>query len=103
LIGRNSSNLIVGWRGRFLIFVVPCQFSGHSPTTKWVFKLKFHADGTYGIGSLYISCATRWDIAYTVAYLSKFMKGWDETHWHAAKHYLKGTRGYTIQPQSLLD
>jgi len=27
------------------------------------------------------------------------MKGWDETHWHAAKHllcYLKGTRGDTI-------
>jgi len=53
------------------------------------------------VGSLlYISCATSWDIAYAVAYLSKFMKEWDETHWHAAKHllhYLKGTRGYTIQ------
>jgi len=52
------------------------------------------------VGSLlYISCATRWDIANAVAYLSKFMKGWDETHWHAAKHllcYLKGTRGYII-------
>jgi len=27
LIGRNSVNLIVGWSGRFLFFVVPRQFS----------------------------------------------------------------------------
>jgi len=26
-IGRNAINLIVGWCGRFLFFVVPCQFS----------------------------------------------------------------------------
>jgi len=27
MIGRNSVNLIVGWCGRFLFFVVPRQFS----------------------------------------------------------------------------
>jgi len=27
LIGRKPVNLIVGWCGRFLFFVVPCQFS----------------------------------------------------------------------------
>jgi len=27
LIGRNSANLIVGWSGQFLFFVVPRQFS----------------------------------------------------------------------------
>jgi len=27
MIGRNRVNLIVGWCGRFLFFVVPCQFS----------------------------------------------------------------------------
>jgi len=27
MIGRNHLNLIVSWCGRFLFFVVPCQFS----------------------------------------------------------------------------
>jgi len=51
LIGRNSANLIVGWSGRFLIFVVPRQFSqeiGEWPENQilipdWTY---FHCPGT---------------------------------------------------------
>jgi len=33
LIGRKPLNLIVGWSGQFLIFVVPCHFS--QVVAKW--------------------------------------------------------------------
>jgi transposase InsO family protein len=48
---------------------------------------------------LYVACATRWDIAYNVAYLCRFLNAYNETHWTAVKHllrYLKGTRHHTI-------
>jgi len=51
LIGRNPVNLIVGWCGQFLFFVVPCQFSqdnGEWPENQilipdWTY---FHCPGT---------------------------------------------------------
>jgi len=51
LIGRNSVNLIVGWCGRFLFFVIPHQFSqdiGEWPENQilipdWTY---FHCPGT---------------------------------------------------------
>jgi hypothetical protein len=52
------------------------------------------------VGSLlYIACATRWDIAYAVGYLCRFVNAFNEMHWKAVKHllrYLLGSRHWTI-------
>jgi hypothetical protein len=48
---------------------------------------------------MYLSQATRPDISFAVAYLSKFMCGYDDSHWIAVKHvirYLKATRHLAI-------
>lgn len=52
------------------------------------------------IGSLmYIMLATRPDLCYVVAYLSRFQDKADENHWNALKNvlkYLKGTKNYGL-------
>jgi hypothetical protein len=52
------------------------------------------------MGSLmYLSQATWPDISFAVAYLSKFMCGYDDSHWITVKHiiqYLKATRHLAI-------
>ena len=48
---------------------------------------------------LYLSTHTRPDIAYSVGYLSRFLKNYKEIHWNAAKRvlkYLKGTMDHGI-------
>jgi len=45
LIGRKPVNLIVGWCGRFLFFVVPCQFS--QDTGEWPENQILIPDWTY--------------------------------------------------------
>jgi transposase InsO family protein len=48
---------------------------------------------------LYISRATRPDLAYTVHHLSTFLNAYDHSHWEGVKHvlrYLQGTRNLTI-------
>jgi hypothetical protein len=48
---------------------------------------------------LYLALCTRPDISYAVTYLSRFVNGYDQTHWKALKHivrYLRHTRHYAI-------
>jgi len=45
LIGRNRVNLIVGWCGRFLFFVVPRQFS--QDVSEWLENQILIPDWTY--------------------------------------------------------
>jgi hypothetical protein len=55
---------------------------------------------------LYLSQATRPDIAYAVNYLCKFAAGFDDTHWLAVKRllrYLQGTKSDTIRYQRLIN
>jgi hypothetical protein len=50
-------------------------------------------------GLLYLAQASWPDIAFAVGYLSKFVTGYDETHWAAVKHvlqYLHGTCSFII-------
>ncbi|ELR14659.1 uncharacterized protein ACA1_124810 [Acanthamoeba castellanii str. Neff] len=51
------------------------------------------------MGSLmYLSQATWPDIVFAVAYLSKFMNGYDETHWMAVKHVIHYLKAMSTLP-----
>ena len=56
------------------------------------------------IGSLvFLAAVSRPDIAYAVNSVSKYVNGYDDTHWRAVKRifaYLKGTINYGIEYQS---